>query len=973
MHKSNQTKFFLPLLIILLIVGGFCLRNQKGLPEVSAANDCVSGGGVTCTKTIYGQYTINTYTISGNTTGSTTWTVPTGVTQVEYLVVGGGGGGGSTTGGGGGAGGLLTNYGGTKLAVSGVIPVTVGAGGAGGTAAWNNGVNGDNSVFSSITATGGGGGASNNPAGSNGGSGGGGSNGLAGGTGIVGQGKNGGVGSAAATAYGSGAGGGAGAVGSGGAGCCGGNGGVGLSNSISGPAVMYAGGGGGATYNGVGTLGTGGSGGGGNAAHGDGNPGTDGLGGGGGGAGGSVGHVGGRGGSGIVIVRYLTPASQQWLPNFSYREPIIITNPAGADVTNYQVLVTVPWNSHMQADFDDLRFTSQDGFTLLNYWLESKVDSTSARVWVKIPAVLASSSVTIYMYYGNSAAVSASSGTNTFLAYADFNTDEGFTIVDAGTTRAYGVAGTYVSTANHRVDFINLPSNTQTYIYKDYGASYFGDVIIEYNGMITGHGSASVSLAGLANELGATPYTSGSFATASDYVNDMLIYDWVSGTANYTSPYIQTQENTNFYVRFTVKPSASQSTLGVYSDSAMTTLFSGAWTNPVNLASPSVSLRYFYPLSSFGNSVAGRSITGWYDNFRVRKYLANPPTAGAPGTEQSIGASSAFTIKKNEGCSCVSSSECYSSACSGGLCSTVGVPGGQNLTATNEDYVANNSSYYCDKYFDPGNVLQTGGDGQISMSFNYNDTNAFANIAFYKVAIGTSSNPATASVVTDWIPASGPVGTLVTYTGTSVKIVPSALLYQIGYGDGTNRATYYWWIKVKNTFGGESADWIQASATFMAPKKHYPMVRVVSNRTVIKANNDIQYCSGTDLSNQTVPASRDACYSVCWTGTAGSAVVDPNNANWKCSVCYNSSATPVSCSTLNDGATAFTWRPPSAVSYVLVSGTLNSANPIIKYTSSTTGLNLKMGLQITGSACGNESGPFDIQVQMPTWREVSPF
>ena len=46
------------------------------------------------------------YIVVQTFTATSTWTCPTGVTEVEYLVVAGGGGGGSTTGGGGGAGGF---------------------------------------------------------------------------------------------------------------------------------------------------------------------------------------------------------------------------------------------------------------------------------------------------------------------------------------------------------------------------------------------------------------------------------------------------------------------------------------------------------------------------------------------------------------------------------------------------------------------------------------------------------------------------------------------------------------------------------------------------------------------------------------------------------------------------------------------------------------------------------------------------
>ena len=68
---------------------------------------------------------------------TTTWVCPTGVTSVDYLVVGGGGGGGSITAGGGGAGGFRT---GTSLSVTPgqTYTVTVGAGGAGATTSGTN-------------------------------------------------------------------------------------------------------------------------------------------------------------------------------------------------------------------------------------------------------------------------------------------------------------------------------------------------------------------------------------------------------------------------------------------------------------------------------------------------------------------------------------------------------------------------------------------------------------------------------------------------------------------------------------------------------------------------------------------------------------------------------------------------------------------------------------------------------------------
>ena len=230
----------------------------------------VCPAGATCS--ISGGY----YIISWKKVGSYTWTVPTGVTSVDYLVVADGGAGCS---GGGGAGGLRQ---GTSLAVMGSVGVTVGDGGY-------SVSNGGNSAFGTITATGGGhggywasGGSANS--GSSGGSGGGGIGAGyvsgSGGSGVSGQGNSGGSGCCVGGTYDAcGGGGGAGGAGSAGtADVPNTAGGAGLQSSISGSSVVYAAGGKGAATSpaaGAANTGNGGS--------------------------------GAAGGSGIVIIRYALP------------------------------------------------------------------------------------------------------------------------------------------------------------------------------------------------------------------------------------------------------------------------------------------------------------------------------------------------------------------------------------------------------------------------------------------------------------------------------------------------------------------------------------------------------------------------------------------------------------------------------------------------------------------------------------------
>ena len=261
-------------------------------------------GGTVATS---GGYTYHTFTTSGTFTATRNL-------QVEALVIAGGGGSSDNVGAGSGAGGVLFSSAAISAAA---YPVTIGAGGVG---AGGPGANGIESSALGLTAIGGGrGGAWKDGAGQSGGSGGGGAGySGAGGAGTAGQGFAGGSGSGGPTYGGSGGGGGAGGAGGNASGSSGGTGGGGTfaystwaTATGTGVDGVYAGGGGGGAYNSSfsGTY-PGGTGGGGNgtgnnsASGGNGTANT----GSGGGGGGPNGGDGGSGGSGLVIIRYPTPA-----------------------------------------------------------------------------------------------------------------------------------------------------------------------------------------------------------------------------------------------------------------------------------------------------------------------------------------------------------------------------------------------------------------------------------------------------------------------------------------------------------------------------------------------------------------------------------------------------------------------------------------------------------------------------------------
>lgn len=121
--------------------------------------------------------------------------------------------------------------------------------------------------------------------------------------------------------------------------------------------------------------------------------------------------------AGVFWFFMLNP-SYAWLEGWNYRREITVTEQSGSTLTNYPVLV--PLNSSnfdfskANSDGSDIRFTDTSD-NLLDYWIE-EWDSTgeTAKIWVKVPSIPASGTVTIYMYYGNSGATSESNFSTAF-------------------------------------------------------------------------------------------------------------------------------------------------------------------------------------------------------------------------------------------------------------------------------------------------------------------------------------------------------------------------------------------------------------------------------------------------------------------------------------------------------------------------------------------------------------------------------
>ena len=277
----------------------------------------------------------------------------------------------------------------------------------------------------------------------------------------------------------------------------------------------------------------------------------------------------------------------------------------GTEVVGGTTFGTFYCSSLCKTDFGDIRFTDSDGTTLLSYWIQEKIDSNYAIIWVKVPLIPASPSTTnIFIYYGNASATSLSNGENTFLFWDDFSGDlSKWTVVNgswqivSGELRAtsYNVAPQVVPI------FIKVNIGTGNYsAYCQMKMSSVWEGKLIYN-IIENKGRL-----------------------------DLMRYD-KSG-----SPRIRQYDGTIH------QSSYSFSTTDWYD--VETTLYGTAykaWLN--NVLKFNLTVSYisdgFLMLGVYGE---GSGLTGYFDNVRVRKYILPEPTHGtwtpvpAPPTDYDV-------------------------------------------------------------------------------------------------------------------------------------------------------------------------------------------------------------------------------------------------------------------------------------------------------------------------------------------------
>ncbi|NOR84557.1 DUF2341 domain-containing protein [archaeon] len=297
-----------------------------------------------------------------------------------------------------------------------------------------------------------------------------------------------------------------------------------------------------------------------------------------------------------------------WNTSFSSRIPITITTNGTSTPSNNQVRLNISYESEMQADFDDIRFTnSSDGE--IAYWIESKANLSYANVWVNLSDVITDpGSDTIWMYYGNPELSDGSDEGNTFIE-SFTGSSTGWTEVDDGSDIAF---------ANDRLEFTNLPRNVDGYVYKSF-ARASDNLTLEYAWNITSNNAGQIIfLPSISNSVDDLRNQQNHYSTGR-IVNANIASTIEISDSGYVGNSVAFTPNTTYYN--VVTRVGNTITTKIYTDAAKTNLLDTSTITQATIPS----LSYLFLMSSY-NSGDPNLISGWIDNMIVREYIADEPT-----------------------------------------------------------------------------------------------------------------------------------------------------------------------------------------------------------------------------------------------------------------------------------------------------------------------------------------------------------
>src|SRR5712692_1623953 len=307
---------------------------------------------------------------------------------------------------------------------------------------------------------------------------------------------------------------------------------------------------------------------------------------------------------------------------WTYRNAVAVTNTSGVSLANYQVNVLLTSGfpfGNAKSDGSDLRVTASDGVTLIPFWVETwNAAGSSASVWVNISAI-ATTGTTIYLYYGNVAATSASSGSTTFDFFDDFS---GATL-DTTKWTAYGGSWTIVTDTQPDGTSGRVLSAT-TATRQVLASSYTGtDYVLQAHGKQV---SGRVWGVGVRVNTASNLYSENLYDDLNT-TNNLYVYSWVNNSGSSANGTVGSVAvgtvNANTWYQLVVKAHGNH--IDVYKDGALKLqgVDSSLTTGGVALYGE-------------GNTVAE------FNNVFVRKYASVEPglTVGGSTTQGGVAVSS---------------------------------------------------------------------------------------------------------------------------------------------------------------------------------------------------------------------------------------------------------------------------------------------------------------------------------------------
>ena len=169
--------------------------------------------------------------------------------------------------------------------------------------------------------------------------------------------------------------------------------------------------------------------------------------------------------------------------------------------------------------------------------------------------------------------------------------------------------GSNISKTSSRVTLTALPTNLDSYLYKDFGANYFDAIELLFTIYFNSSSSiASLCAAGFTvntlNDSSAWPTTSILIGLQKDGASSYILY---LGDDDYTT----ISSNTAYYCKLVRAAGSGTAYLYIYTNSARTTLYDTLTCTGLGTSK----YRYFYAACSYNAGVAGYNFYGYLENF----------------------------------------------------------------------------------------------------------------------------------------------------------------------------------------------------------------------------------------------------------------------------------------------------------------------------------------------------------------------